>query len=96
MPDFDPNIRAYYERAGEVNRLSGGFPAVPFEFECTKEIIIRYLATPPLKVLDIGGGAGVYAAWLAARSEQVRHLMLVRTLRHIVFWTGCWTLGNEP
>jgi ubiquinone/menaquinone biosynthesis C-methylase UbiE len=72
MPEFHANIRAYYEQGGKVDRLNGGFPAGPLEFERTKEIITRYLAKPPLDVLDVGGGTGVYASWLADRGDQAR------------------------
>ena len=30
----------------------------------TQEIIRRHVPGPPLEVLDVGGGAGVHAAWL--------------------------------
>ena len=67
MPEFDANN----EQGGEVDRLNGGFPAGPLEFERTKEIITRSVAKP-LDVLDVGGGTGVYASWLADRGDQVR------------------------
>jgi ubiquinone/menaquinone biosynthesis C-methylase UbiE len=41
------------------------------EFERTKELISRYLPPPPLTILDVGGGPGVYAAWLATRGDDV-------------------------
>ena len=72
MPDLAPEIRAYYERAGEVDRLKGGFPSGPLELLRTKEIVLRFIGPAPLDVLDIGGGAGVHAAWLAQRGDQVQ------------------------
>jgi ubiquinone/menaquinone biosynthesis C-methylase UbiE len=72
MGELDFRIRAYYERGNEANRLSGGFPSGPLELERTKEIIARYLPPPPLRIIDVGGGPGVYAAWLAARGDQVQ------------------------
>lgn len=71
MAEFDPKIRTYYERGNEAQRLSGGFPTGPLELERTKEIINRYLPPPPVHVMDIGGGPGVYAAWLASRGDHV-------------------------
>ncbi len=40
----------------------------------TQELLHRYLPPPPGLILDIGGGAGVYAFWLAERGYQV-HLV---------------------
>src|SRR5262245_46738510 len=71
MPELDPTIRDYYERGLEADRLTGGFPSGPLEFERTKEIITRYLSAPPLKIIDVGGGPGVYSAWLADRGDDV-------------------------
>src|SRR5262245_17509296 len=74
MPELDPVIRDFYERGLEVDRLTGGFPSGPLEFERTKEIISRYLSVPPLKIIDVGGGPGLYSAWLADRGDDV-HLV---------------------
>ena len=71
MTELDPSIREYYERGYEANRLLGGFPSGPLELERTKEIIGRYLPPPPLTIIDVGGGPGVYAAWLADRGDSV-------------------------
>ena len=71
MRELDPDVRAYYEGGNETNRLTGGFPSGPLELERTKEIIGRYLSSPPLKIIDVGGGPGIYAAWLAARGDFV-------------------------
>jgi ubiquinone/menaquinone biosynthesis C-methylase UbiE len=72
--EFDSGIRAFYEKGDEVHRLTGGFPSGPLELERTKEIIARYIAPPPLTILDVGGGPGAYASWLAARGDHV-HLV---------------------
>jgi 2-polyprenyl-3-methyl-5-hydroxy-6-metoxy-1,4-benzoquinol methylase len=74
MTELDPKIRAYYDRGDEASRLSGGFPSGPLELERRKEIISRYLPPPPVRILDVGGGPGVYAAWLATRGDTV-HLI---------------------
>lgn len=71
MPEIEPDVRAYYERGNEVDRLKGGFPSGPLEFVRTQEILLRYLPPPPLEVLDVGGGPGVYAAWLTERGDKV-------------------------
>ena len=44
------------------------------EFVRTQEIITRYLPAPPAVVLDIGGGSGPYACWLAKAGYEV-HLV---------------------
>lgn len=71
MPEFDPDIGAYYERGEEAGRLSGDFPSGPLERIRTQEILDRYLPPGPLNILDVGGGPGVYAAWLAERGHRV-------------------------
>ncbi len=70
-PELDPAIREYYERGGEWSRLvSPGAPG-PLEFVRTRELIDRYLSGGRLDVLDVGGGPGRYAAWLAERGHRV-------------------------
>jgi SAM-dependent methyltransferase len=70
--ELDPDIRAYYDRGQEAERLAGGFPSGPLELERTRELIGRYLPASPLQVLDVGGGPGVHAAWLMERGHTVR------------------------
>src|SRR5690242_2523353 len=71
MTALDPRIMEYYQRGLESNRLLGGFPSGPLEFERTKEIVSGYLTAPPLRVIDVGGGPGVYASWLVDRGNDV-------------------------
>src|SRR5262245_5524516 len=40
----------------------------------TRELLARLLPPAPARILDIGGGTGVYAAWLAAAGYDV-HLI---------------------
>lgn len=61
--DLDPEVRRYYEDAPEAERLQTG-PA-QLEFERSKELLTRRLPKPPARVLDVGGGPGAYALWLA-------------------------------
>jgi 2-polyprenyl-3-methyl-5-hydroxy-6-metoxy-1,4-benzoquinol methylase len=65
------DVRAYYERDEERDRLTSGASRV--EFERTKEILGRALLPPPAVVADIGGGPGAYAIWLASLGYEVRH-----------------------
>jgi SAM-dependent methyltransferase len=67
MTDLDPAIRAYYDRGDEADRLAG--PSL--ERVRTQELIERYLPAGELEVLDVGGGAGVYAGWLATKGHGV-------------------------
>jgi len=72
MMEFSPEIRAYYEHAPEHERLRTG----PFqlEFERTKELLRERLPEPPAIILDVGGGPGAYALWLAELGYEV-HLI---------------------
>jgi ubiquinone/menaquinone biosynthesis C-methylase UbiE len=71
-PALDAAIRAYYDHAPEETRLDTG----PFQLEAlrTRELIQRHATPPPATVLDVGGAAGAYAAWLAEAGYTV-HLL---------------------
>jgi SAM-dependent methyltransferase len=69
--EIDPNVRTYYDKGEESARLSGGFPSGPLELVRTQEIVLRHLPEAPLEILDVGGGPGVYAAWLADLGHRV-------------------------
>jgi SAM-dependent methyltransferase len=71
-PEFDPAIRAFYDQTPEETRLQVG----PFQLEAlrTRELIERHAPRPPATVLDVGGAAGAYAAWLASAGYTV-HLV---------------------
>ncbi len=64
---MDPHIVEYYAEGGEEARLAGW----SLERLRTEELLLRHLAPPPGRVLDVGGGPGRYAAWLAAHGWQV-------------------------
>ncbi len=64
--------RAYYDKGLEAERLFGGHGVI--ELARTQEIILRHLSPPPGTVLDVGGGSGVYACWLASLGYRV-HLI---------------------
>lgn len=63
-------ISGYYARGGEVGRLTGGRGRL--ELLRTQDVLRRLLPTGPARVLDVGGGAGVHARWLAGDGHQVR------------------------
>jgi SAM-dependent methyltransferase len=68
----EPEIRAYYERNGERERLGSGGRRI--EFLRVWDLLERFLPPPPATVLDVGGGAGRYAVPLAAAGYRV-HLI---------------------
>ena len=70
--ELSPEIGGYYEQAPEAERLRTG----PFqlEFERTKELLAERLPKPPATILDVGGGPGTYALWLAELGYEV-HLV---------------------
>jgi len=67
-----PEIRKHYDHVEERSRLFKD--AGELEFHRTKELISRYIPRKPLNVLDIGGGPGAYACWLAKLGHTV-HLV---------------------
>jgi SAM-dependent methyltransferase len=62
-------VDAYYARGIEIGRLFRGHGSI--ELARTQEILLRHLPPPPATVLDVGGGTGVYACWLASRGYRV-------------------------
>lgn len=72
MPDIDPAIASYYDRAPEESRLQQG-PSL-LEATRTRGLIERHAPRPPADVVDVGGAGGEYAFWLAARGYAV-HLV---------------------
>ena len=70
--DSRARILDYYGGADEASRLSTGW--FQLEQARTRELILRHLPPVPATIIDAGGGAGVYACWLAARGYQV-HLI---------------------
>jgi ubiquinone/menaquinone biosynthesis C-methylase UbiE len=69
QPAFDPAIKAYYDAAAEETRLEHG--ASQLEALRTRELIVRHIPPAPAEILDVGGGAGAYAFWLAELGYQV-------------------------
>ena len=79
-------IQNHYEsEADEGLRLTAG-PGL-LELARTQEILRRHLPGGVLRVLDVGGGAGIHASWLADDGHTVvlvdpvpRHVSQVRSL----------------
>lgn len=73
------NIDYFYNKASEETRLDKGMGV--FEFERTKTLISKYLTSPTLTIIDVGGGTGKYAEWLAQQGHQVH--LVEPILKHI-------------
>jgi ubiquinone/menaquinone biosynthesis C-methylase UbiE len=71
-PKPPPEVIRYYEETDEAGRLDVEY--FPLERARTQEIVARHLPPPPAVVLDVGGAAGAYSYWLAARGDEV-HLV---------------------
>jgi ubiquinone/menaquinone biosynthesis C-methylase UbiE len=65
-------ILSYYQRGDEDQRLLTGFNQL--ELVRTQELLERFLPPPPAVILDVGGGSGHYACWLAKKGYEV-HLI---------------------
>ena len=68
----DAEILAYYSRGLERDRLASGRQRI--EFLRIRDLLGRFLPPAPATVVDVGGGAGVYAIPLASAGYQV-HLI---------------------
>jgi ubiquinone/menaquinone biosynthesis C-methylase UbiE len=76
IPAMPQDIIDHYTRTGsEDNRLNIGIGRL--EYERTKEIIARYLCPGRTVIMDVGGGTGAYAFWLAEEGHDVHLLDLV-------------------
>ena len=70
---IDDAIRVYYDLGLEQERLESSGEG-SLEWARTLDVLERYLPPAPARVLDVGGGPGAYAAWLAGRGYDV-HLI---------------------
>jgi SAM-dependent methyltransferase len=77
-PDVDEGrvpaeiVRHYQAGAYEERRITQGSGRL--ELVRTQEVVRRHLPVGKLRILDVGGGAGVHARWLAADGHDV-HLV---------------------
>jgi ubiquinone/menaquinone biosynthesis C-methylase UbiE len=79
VADDLPLIVEHYQRTDEDGRIRLGFGQL--ELVRTQEIVRRHLSRRPLEILDVGGGTGVHAEWLAAEGHAVHIVDLVD--RHV-------------
>lgn len=68
----DPDVLDHYDLGAERDRLISGRSRL--EGARTRELLTRLLPPPPATILDVGGGPGAYARWLAGRGYDV-HLV---------------------
>jgi ubiquinone/menaquinone biosynthesis C-methylase UbiE len=72
-----PDLHAYYvDHFVEDDRLHATAHG-RLEFERTQELLRNHLPSPPAQVLDVGGGTGVHARWLAEDGFHVHVIDLV-------------------
>jgi SAM-dependent methyltransferase len=80
MDRFPDEILQHYDREiDEGQRITRGLRQL--ELLRTREIVRRHLPPAGRRVLDIGGGTGVHAAWLAADGHGVH--LIDRVPRHV-------------
>ncbi|MGW6388903.1 class I SAM-dependent methyltransferase [Streptomyces sp. NPDC055103] len=63
-PAVRPEIIDFYTRSDEAARLQTTATGT-LEFTRTRELLRRHLPPAPARVLDVGGGPGTHARWLA-------------------------------
>jgi SAM-dependent methyltransferase len=68
-PAVREEILAYYARGDEDGRLRQGSNRL--EFWRTQDVLRRLLPAAPARVLDVGGGSGIHAEWLARDGYDV-------------------------
>jgi SAM-dependent methyltransferase len=80
MDPFPEEIVEHYDHEiDEAQRITQGLRQL--ELLRTREIVRRHLPPAPRRVLDVGGGSGVHAAWLADDGHQVH--LIDRVPRHV-------------
>jgi ubiquinone/menaquinone biosynthesis C-methylase UbiE len=67
-----PEFFEHYASGYEAQRLQSGTSQI--ELARTQELVMRYMPLPPAVIVDVGGGPGVYACWLAKQGYEV-HLV---------------------
>lgn len=79
VPAPPESLSTYYRGFDESSRLTSGHGLV--EFQRTQSLLRRHLPPPPARVLDVGGGPGVHATWLADDGYDV--LLLDPVEQHV-------------
>ncbi|KAA3637713.1 MAG: class I SAM-dependent methyltransferase, partial [Armatimonadetes bacterium] len=69
-PELNPEILDYYEAAWDESvRIRSGINEL--ELVRTRELVERYLPAGTLRILDVGGAAGVHSGWLLDAGHRV-------------------------
>jgi ubiquinone/menaquinone biosynthesis C-methylase UbiE len=80
MERFPNEIVDHYDREiDEEQRITQGLGQL--ELLRTREVLRRHLPAAPQRILDVGGGTGVHAAWLADDGHHVH--LIDRVPRHV-------------
>lgn len=72
-------LENFYNKASEETRLEKGMGI--FEFERIKELIEKHINTKNAIIIDVGGGTGKYAEWLAKKNHTVH--LIEPVVKHI-------------
>jgi SAM-dependent methyltransferase len=75
----EQDIIGHYAQIPEEERITFGLGRL--ELLRTREVLRRHLPNPPATILDVGGGTGVHADWLADAGHDVHVIDL--TPRHV-------------
>lgn len=73
IPVITKLMERYAKETSDSTRLTRS-PHGRLEYLRTQELLRRTLMSPPARILDVGGGAGVHPQWLAADGYEV-HLV---------------------
>ena len=72
-------LNDFYNKASEETRLEKGMGI--FEFERIKDLIEKHISKSNSTIIDVGGGTGKYAEWLAKKNHTVH--LVEPVLKHI-------------
>jgi ubiquinone/menaquinone biosynthesis C-methylase UbiE len=75
MSQEHDQIIKHYASGYEANRLNAD--SGQLERDRTRELLLRFLPAAPATILDIGGGPGGHACWLARQGYEVHLLDIV-------------------
>lgn len=84
---INKSIEQFYNNSSEETRLNQGMGV--FEFERIKTLIEKYIPNQCSTIIDVGGGTGKYAEWLAKKGHVVhlvdpikKHIKLAQNRAH--------------
>jgi len=92
--DVQPDIIDFYSRTYDEDARLRHQSDGRLEFLRTQELLRRHLPAAPARVLDVGGGTGVHAEWLAADGYQVHLIDPVARHREQAAARGTFTVAD--